>query len=652
MSSVKYRPEIDGLRTFAVIPVVLFHMGAGWLPGGFIGVDVFFVISGYLITSIILKDYDQGSFKFTQFWARRIKRILPALLAMLITTSIVGFYLSYGPDINHIGKQVVTALFSFANIYIWHGAGNYWGQKAENFTFLHTWSLSVEEQFYLFFPFLLVFLLKYRKKQIIATVATLVVFSFILFLYGCQNFPNATFYLLPMRAWELGSGCLLAIVTFKYDLKHDNNVFLSFIGLFAIILSYAFISGKGGISAYLIIPVIGSIFVIAFSNNNNSITKRALSFFPIVYIGKISYSLYLWHWPVFFMSKNLYIGGKQIVTPLYSILILAVISISSYHLIEQTTRRKHRIILPIFISFIAVLTFSIILSLSDFAEDVSAYNETTWDGQLYNVAPNQEWPDNVRKRMQGISIPTREISVGNSYANGGIIKTYNNKMPEVVILGDSHALMWSGVLDELLKELGVSISFYTADGSPTFFTIPVRKAEGTSFFSAEEIYVFDTMRLRFLEEWKPKIVIIVARWSSVKDEQTTKDLVRHLRKIGSKILFIEQPPLLFFGDKNAPQYLAHMKLVPKIDSRKYIPIRNSAAYERGLKLIRRISEKNAHCDFIPIADIFLKNNESWVLDGRDVLYIDDDHLSHKGALKAKQRIKEKIQQCLRIGNES
>jgi hypothetical protein len=154
------------------------------------------------------------------------------------------------------------------------------------------------------------------------------------------------------------------------------------------------------------------------------------------------------------------------------------------------------------------------------------------------------------------------------------------------------------------------------------------------------------MRLRFLDEWKPKVVIIAVRWSTIINEQITHDLIDFLGKRGSKILFIEQPPELFFSDKNAPQYLAHMNLLPTQDSKKYIPGKNSSEYDKGLNVIRQISEKNAHCEIIPIADIFMNNNQVWVLDGSDVLYIDDDHLSHKGALKAKNRIKQILQSCL------
>jgi len=152
LSSITYRPEIDGLRAVAVIPVILFHFNKNLLPGGYIGVDIFFVISGFLITSIILDEYERGVFSFSNFWLRRIRRILPALTAMVLATLVVGTTIVlFAGDINNLGAQGLSSLLSFANISHWLMAGNYWGHAAENSPFLHAWTLSVEEQYYLLF---------------------------------------------------------------------------------------------------------------------------------------------------------------------------------------------------------------------------------------------------------------------------------------------------------------------------------------------------------------------------------------------------------------------------------------------------------------------------------------------------------------------
>ncbi len=650
MSTTKYRPEIDGLRAFAVIPVVFFHMSAGWMPGGFIGVDVFFVISGFLITRLILADCDQGAFELSQFWLRRVRRILPAVMTMVVVTSLVAFFTLYSTEVNDLGRQGVATLVSFANIHFWRLAGNYWGAQAESSLFLHTWSLSVEEQFYLFFPFLMVLLTKYFRRWLLHSVAALVSISFLFFLYGATHNPTSTFYLLPTRAWELGSGCLLAILTndgfFRSTgfWRSGSNRVLSSLGLMAILVSYLLISGESGLSAYMAIPVLGTVFVIAFTGNKQSIVYKVLTAPPIIYIGKISYSLYLWHWPVLFLSKSPDVGGHALIAPIYAIMLMLVMAILSYHLIEQKTRRNPKVLKPIIVSFVAAVIFSAFMTTT--SEDISAFSDTTWRGHLYNTAPDRELLDVVRVRMKGIIAPTPDVIDRDSYATGGVLNLYGGESPEVVLLGDSHALMWAGLLDDVAKELGSSISFYAAEGTPTFFEIPVEASDGGPFFTDEEKYEFDEMRLHFLEKWKPKVVLISVRWGSLKSIAETQDLMEFLGGLGSKVLLIEQPPEAFGTDKNAPQYLSFIDVLPEAGANRYLPKPSHEKYEHGQRIIRRIAKLHPHCDVIPIADLLMSEDEVWVLDGPDVLYIDDDHMSYNGTLKAKARITQSIQSRL------
>jgi len=654
MSPIKYRPEIDGLRAFAVIPVILFHLNIKWIPGGFIGVDVFFVISGFLITSLIIKEYEKNLFTFTNFYLRRIRRIVPILLTIVFLTSIAGFFILFDTDINDLGKQGIASLFSFANIYFWRKKGFYWGVDAENCPLLHSWSLSVEEQFYLLFPFLFIFIIKYYKKWLLSSVIAVNILSFLLFIYGFQYKPIATFYNLPTRAWELGSGCLLSILTYNknYWLNkiHINSLYkslLSIIGFVAVILSYIFIRIGDGITPYLIIPVTGSVFIIGFSQDTRNIVYKLLTVPTLVYIGKISYSLYMWHWPILILAKNFYIDGNFGIKPLYTIPFIAAVSIFSYHFIELPIRQKYNIIKPILISYAIIISFSIFLINLNLTQDITIYSNTITKGQLYNVTPNPDW-DGFKKKMKGISVFTPDENIKDIYSKGGVIKNYNkdSKYPEVVILGDSHANMWGGVLDEIFKELSISVSFYAADGAQTFFKIPVEKSKGNVCFNSEERYIFDKKRLHFLNIWKPKIVIISIRWSCIKDIETASYLIEYIKKLGSKILFIEQPPELFFGDKNALQFLSYLNLKPIKNKKQYIPMLNSNDYNRGLNFVKHLANKYSHCEFIPIADIFINNDNAWVLDSLDVLYIDDDHLSYKGALKAKSRIKQKLKKYL------
>src|SRR3954464_14933807 len=205
-----YRPDIDGLRALAVLPVLLFHADLA-CPGGYVGVDVFFVISGYLITSLILKDLDRGTFSLADFWMRRIRRILPALVAVTMVTALAGWFLLIPSAYASLGKSIVGLALLVSNMQFWRETG-YFTATAEEKPLLHTWSLAVEEQFYLFVPVLLLMLARVlRLRRAFWLIALAAVASLGLSIYGTKWYAAATFYLLPTRAWELFVGSLLAI---------------------------------------------------------------------------------------------------------------------------------------------------------------------------------------------------------------------------------------------------------------------------------------------------------------------------------------------------------------------------------------------------------------------------------------------------------
>jgi peptidoglycan/LPS O-acetylase OafA/YrhL len=615
------------------------------MPGGFSGVDVFFVISGYLITRLILAEYESGVFTLSKFWLRRVRRILPALITMVVATCCAGYTLFYYLDLNELGQQGIAVLFSMANVFFWIRTGNYWGPQAENSVFLHAWTLSVEEQFYLFFPLLLLFFLKYGRRHLVPIVAALVVLSFSLFVWGSRHHPTATFYLLPTRAWELGCGCLLAAAAYEKRLTVPSSwaLFLSSAGLVAIMTSFLFMSGENAMAGGLVIPVLGTVCVLAFSEAHRGLVGKILVAAPLVYIGKISYSLYLWHWPLIVLSKELSLGNTWSTTALLLIVTFAL-SMVSYHVVETPARRNKNAVRYITACFAA--TVALVISLSIYTPNLSKYGDVTWKGRLYNVAPNQDWPTSVENRMKGITVLTPEVSNENAYAKGGLIKYYGGEIPQAVVLGDSHALVWAGVLDEIFQELETSVSFYATEGDATFMKIPVTRTGATPFFTIDEKYTFDTKRLEFLSEWKPHVVFLIVRWSTNNNITESEDLIHFLGELGTKVFLIEQPPEIFASDKNAPQYLAYKGVISTEDGRGYFPKRADQRYADGLNMVRQIAEQHPHCELIPIADLFVKENNVWVVDGSDVLYIDDDHLSHEGALRAKSRIKTALQNGL------
>jgi len=364
-----YRPEIDGLRAIAVGAVILYHaqitiFGHQPFKGGFIGVDIFFVISGYLITSIILKELvTTGSFSFKHFYERRIRRILPALLfVILVSLSFAWTYLMPSRLID-FSKSILYSLGFSSNFYFHYSGQQYGAESGLLKPFLHTWSLSVEEQFYILFPIFLLITFKYFRKYLIHVLTLGFCFSLGLADWGSKNFPSASFYFLHTRMWELLAGSILAYyeISKGYRSQHQKlNLILPSIGLFLIVHSILFFDDKiFHPSFYTLSPVIGVCLIIWFSNKDEIVTK-ILSIKLFVGIGLISYSLYLWHYPIFaFVKINLLVSGN-IIYKLLLIPVIITLSIISYYYIEKPFRNR-KFIFKKLLLFLGILFFTLII---------------------------------------------------------------------------------------------------------------------------------------------------------------------------------------------------------------------------------------------------------------------------------------------------
>lgn len=303
-SNLRYRADVDGLRAIAVSPVVLFHAGLQTFSGGYVGVDIFFVISGYLITSLLLKENRSRSFSIITFYDRRIRRIFPALFAVMLLSALAGGWLQTPADFQQFGQSVIaTSLFS-SNVFFWWKAG-YFDSASDVKPLLHTWSLGVEEQFYIFFPVLLFVLYRWYSERGKYLLVLLALFSFILSVYAVETRPSAAFYLAPTRAWELLLGSLLAFDLFpefnSRILREVGSLFGFGFILFSV-LTYSQNSAFPGLRA--LPPCAGAALIIHSGASGVSYIRNALSIRPIVFVGLISYSLYLWHWPLIVLYKQ------------------------------------------------------------------------------------------------------------------------------------------------------------------------------------------------------------------------------------------------------------------------------------------------------------------------------------------------------------
>lgn len=340
--NLKYQAHIDGLRAISVIAVIIYHakitiLDYILLPGGFLGVDIFFVISGYLISLIIIKElnFKNGKFSFINFYKRRARRILPALFFVILITKPFIIYITIPNFLVEYSKSIISSLFFISNYYFWSLGTGYDQIQFTNFQpFLHTWSLSIEEQFYLFFP-IIFFLIYFLKRKLFILFFIVLIISLFISDYLSDTHSSINFYSLLTRIWELLLGSIFAIFEFYYfnNKKKKFSSFFSALGLLLIIGSFIIYNDRMFLPSLMSLPPLIGVILIIYYRNSNTITIRLLSLKPLVYIGLISYSLYLWHYPIINILKNL-----NIIILLVSILIL---SIFTYHFIERPFRDKN-----------------------------------------------------------------------------------------------------------------------------------------------------------------------------------------------------------------------------------------------------------------------------------------------------------------------
>ncbi|MGD0088585.1 MAG: acyltransferase family protein [Planctomycetota bacterium] len=337
---MKYRAEVDGLRAVAVVAVLFYHAKLG-CPGGYIGVDVFFVISGYLITGLILHDIDKGKFQIGNFWERRFRRILPALIVVLSMTLAAGWCLLPTQVFRELGKSTAYQALLVSNVYFWRLNAGYFAQTAEEQPLLHTWSLAVEEQFYLFFPLLLVLVSRLMRNNLSKVLSLIAVCSFALCVYGSYTHESATFYFLPTRAWELLLGAFLAErgrePRASASLLDET---LGLAGLFAILSAAMFYSPETrfpGLAALL--PCGGTALLIWANGGALTMTGRLLAWRPIVFIGLISYSLYLWHWPMLVFFNYWVLGPAPLWRHVLPLLVSVFVAALSWKFVEGPFRK-------------------------------------------------------------------------------------------------------------------------------------------------------------------------------------------------------------------------------------------------------------------------------------------------------------------------
>jgi peptidoglycan/LPS O-acetylase OafA/YrhL len=340
---MQYRREIDGLRAVAVIPVVLFHAGFSVFSGGYVGVDVFFVISGYLITGIIISELEQGEFSIVRFYERRARRILPALFFMMLASIPFAWIWMTPSQIEDFGRSLVAVSLFASNILFWSKI-DYFAPAAEENPLLHTWSLAVEEQYYMFFPLFLLLASRFGRASVFWMIAAVAAVSLLLCEWSWPTMPVANFYLAPTRAWELLAGSLCAFLQFGKAQKRSDA--LAGLGLGLIVFAIVVFDGSTPFpSLYALAPVGGTVLILLFAGNGTR-TARLLSARPLVGVGLISYSLYLWHQPLFAFAQVYSAHAPSQALMLCLAALSLPLAYFSWRLVEEPFRRRQEPLLP------------------------------------------------------------------------------------------------------------------------------------------------------------------------------------------------------------------------------------------------------------------------------------------------------------------
>ncbi len=492
--NIHYRPDIDGLRALAVLGVIFFHAFPDALTGGYVGVDVFFVISGYLITSIISKNYQHGSFSYLDFYLRRFKRIFPALLTVLLSTLVIGWFAMLPSEYEQTALHSLSGLGFVANINLYLETG-YFDTDAETKALLHLWSLGIEEQFYLLWPFILGLLIRANYKPTRVTLILLGI-SFALSALLTAGHPEASFFLIHTRAWELLAGAYLALSANRRETKLAR--FYAPTGLLLIIGSYIFLQKTSIFPGWLAaFPVLGA-FLLIHPANQNLPSGKLLANPILVYIGKISFPLYLWHWPLLTFLR-LIIPEAGIDATLLVLAAAALLSMLTYHFIESPLRHGNTL-------------RTIALAIATLIVGGLSYNIYSRDGLDLRLRNAQEksaerairWGDSRRTDAKC------EAIYRDKFQGHCLIKD-EKKKPDAIIIGDSHAnhLYWG--LAETLGKTNINLLQAASAGC---VPLPGIMTDNNGLLSTHCPTIIDPALSFAIDSPDIKTIFLAGRWST------------------------------------------------------------------------------------------------------------------------------------------
>jgi len=499
---LKYRAEIDGLRALAVVPVILFHAGFELFSGGFVGVDVFFVISGYLITTILIEDIENKRFSIVNFYERRARRILPALFFVMLVCIPFAWMWMLPNQMKDFSQSLVAVSLFASNILFWRESG-YFDAAAEEKPLLHTWSLGVEEQYYVLFPIFLILAWRFGRNRVFWLIVVMAAISLLLSEWGWRNRPTANFYLAPTRAWELFAGSIAAFVVQKQGVQKNNA--LALLGLVVIVFSIFFYDETTPFpSVYSLVPVLGVVLLVLYADKE-TLAAKFLSTKVFLGIGLISYSAYLWHQPLFAFAR-IRMQNE------HSLVVMAVLSIASLALaflswryIEKPFRDRRKIgRSTVFVG--SLFGISCLIIIGQFGIYKDGFRE-----RYNDVLAHLEWMS-LGERADIVGTPCVSFS-DSGYPNLELCEYGDISSEDILITyGDSHLNAISYTLDVLAKEHGVKVVKANIKSCGVIFDITAKPE--TANLEGHYSYCNEGFeQLRQMISFHDANVLVVSRWT-------------------------------------------------------------------------------------------------------------------------------------------
>jgi peptidoglycan/LPS O-acetylase OafA/YrhL len=590
-----YRPDIDGLRALAILPVVGFHAFPGWFPGGFVGVDVFFVISGFLISTIIFKSLERSDFSFVEFYARRVRRIFPALLVVLAACFVLGRHVLLGSELELLGRHIAAGAGFVQNFVLWNEAG-YFDSASELKPMLHLWSLAVEEQFYLAFPLLMWATWRLRINLLIPVIVIFLA-SFAANLYGIGLDPVATFFAPQTRFWELMAGAMLAWFvrgdTAGGDVRRHAghrsaavNSIVSFVGLSLVLLAvFGLDRSMSFPGAWALLPVLGTVLLIL-SGPAALANRFMLSNRIAVSVGRISYPLYLWHWPLLSFLTIVNGGPPDGDRRFLAVLLSFMLAWVTFRFVELPVRESGRGRKLVTGNLVLGIGAMAVLGLN------AEYFARTYDELIRKIV--REWEFSNYPGPPG----------GHSDARYNLLTYGHNDQEKVLIIGESHAIQYINAIATGLKKQAER----NQAGVPEVM------------FSIELVYP-PSISEQMLDDASIKTVVFSYFWAlQYRSEKVNQPIrccgrglmgvvgtkappftveqmneldagliraVRALRKAGKRVYFILDNP---FGEELAPRSFVKRGFFHGIEVAKPPPLSRSEAIERDEPTRSRILE--------------------------------------------------------------